>query len=70
MSSKVIPINPTGNTDSTSSSTLDSFKKKGFFDLIEKVGALGKYQTITLLFWSLACYIYGGFALITPFLFF
>jgi MFS family permease len=41
-----------------------------FFNLLEKVGTIGKYQKITLIFWSLACYLCGGFVLITPFLFF
>ena len=41
-----------------------------FFELLEKVGTCGLYQKVTLVFWSLACYLCGGLSLITPFIFF
>jgi hypothetical protein len=41
-----------------------------FFKLIEKVGAFGKYQKITIIVWCLIMYLNGGLMFMTPFLFF
>lgn len=41
-----------------------------FFKLIEKVGAFGRYQKITIAVWCLIMYLNGGLMFMTPFLFF
>lgn len=38
--------------------------------MMERVGAEGKYQETTLIYWSIANYLMGGMLLIPPFLFF
>ena len=39
-----------------------------FFNLLSKVGTIGKYQTITVVFWSIVSYLCGGLMFIVPFL--
>lgn len=55
--------------DNDNSSTDDS-EGSVFFSLIEKVGAMGRYQVITFALWAALSILTGGLMLMTPFLFF
>lgn len=41
-----------------------------YFDLMEKVGSMGRYQQMTIVFWSVVSYLCGGLLLVAPFLFY
>jgi hypothetical protein len=41
-----------------------------FFKLLEKVGAFGRYQVMTITLWCLIMYLNGGLMFMTPFLFY
>jgi hypothetical protein len=38
------------------------------FELFSRVGTIGKYQYITLIFWCISQYLCGGITLMIPFL--
>ena len=52
------------------SSVVGEVDQRAFFGLLERVGAIGRYQHILLLFMCMAVYLCGGITCITPFLFF
>lgn len=60
----------------TSSKTIEdqsqtqASSERVYFQLLEKVGSMGRYQKITIALWSIISYLCGGLMLITPFLFY
>jgi hypothetical protein len=45
-------------------------KTAGFFNLMERVGDMGKYQVSVFVLWCLVVYMAGGLTLMIPYLFY
>jgi hypothetical protein len=54
----------------TDSTATKKYSKRVFFEILEKVGPIGRYQKVTLIFWCLCCHLAGGLEFITPYIFF